>query len=83
MSIPSSHAVDWQDQTKVCEYADGLGYGLVVYKHPNRLQYNICHKADTERYDLSWVIYETRPAHGATRRAESGSAVALGEKRHG
>ena len=52
--------VDYSDLKSVIKYADNLGPGTVVYKHPMRGAFSVCHKARTDLYDMSWVAYEAR-----------------------
>lgn len=51
--------VDWNDLDSVKDYAEKLGPGMVVIKHPDRNNYNITHASRTDLYDPSWVVHET------------------------
>jgi hypothetical protein len=51
--------MDWKDLAEVKRYADALGKGCVVFKHPDRDNYNITFRTmfDRRRYaDQGCVI---------------------------
>lgn len=51
--------VDWDSLPAVMRYADELGKGQTVYKHPDRPNYNITHTERTDLYEQEWVRYQT------------------------
>jgi hypothetical protein len=50
---------DWLDLHKVIAYAKILGAGQVVYKHPERRNYNVTHVTRTDIYRREWVVFKT------------------------
>lgn len=61
--VSRTERVDYSDLESVKRHADGIGPGTVVFKHPMRGVYSICHKARTDMYDMTWVVYEVRHKH--------------------
>lgn len=57
----SPFAVNWSNFEDVCTYADKLGPGQLVYKHPDRNNYNITHSTRWKEINPAWVLYETKP----------------------
>lgn len=59
--------VDWNDKQAVCDYVKKLAGScdimMVVYKHPDRRNYNITHLCTFERnnYDKSWIVLRVPP----------------------
>jgi hypothetical protein len=59
--------INWKDKTQVCDYAKKLAgrcdTTMVVYKHPNRFNYNITHLSTFERHghDKSWIVMRVPP----------------------
>lgn len=51
--------MDFTDLAMVKALADQLGPGQVVYKHPNRPNYNITHAERLDRYEVEWVVHRT------------------------
>jgi hypothetical protein len=41
------------------KYADELGKGQTVYKHPDRPNYNITHTSRRDLYEPEWIVYQT------------------------
>lgn len=58
--VPRTERVNYSDLDSVIKHAESIGPGTVVFKHPMRGAYSICHKARTDMYDLSWVVHEVR-----------------------
>lgn len=56
----SPFAIDWKNKDKVIEYANKLGKGMTVYKHPRRNNYNIKHTDNLTSDELAWVVYQTK-----------------------
>jgi hypothetical protein len=56
-----THVVDWTDLPDVVEFADELGYGMVVVKYDDRNNYNITHlvREDLWLRDGVKLIYST------------------------
>lgn len=50
MKAKSPYKINWHDLFDVIAYAKTLGPGMVVYKHPERSNYNITFASNTERY---------------------------------
>lgn len=46
----------WQNKDKVISFAEEMGRGHTVFKHPDRNNYNICHTENEYRLDLSTVF---------------------------
>ncbi len=62
MTIPARISkVNWLNANSVKNFADRLGPGMTVYKHPRRYNYNICHTENEERLgiDPEWVVYRS------------------------
>lgn len=65
--------INWNDKASVCDYAKTLvcDTPMVVYKHPNRRNYNITHKSRFDtcgEYKPEWRVLTVLP----TRRAKRG-----------
>lgn len=52
-------AVNYFNLEAVKKYADELGRGMTVYKHPDRPNYNITHTSRRDLYKPEWVVYQT------------------------
>jgi hypothetical protein len=52
-------AVNYFSKESVIAYAKELGSGQVVYKNPERPNYNITHRSRKDLYEPEWVVYET------------------------
>lgn len=57
--LGSPFKVDYTDLKQVIAYARRLGTGQLVYKHPDRPNYNITHNTRWKEIDPAWVVYET------------------------
>jgi len=55
----SPFAIDWKDKDAVIAYAKKLGKGQVVFKHPNRANYNITFVCRPGLYEGCEIIYKT------------------------
>lgn len=44
----------------VIAYAEKLGPGQTVFKHPDRKNYNITHTERTDQYKKEWVVWQTK-----------------------
>lgn len=53
--------INWTDKESVIAYAERLGSDCVVYKHPERANFNITHKDRLDRYKSEWVVYPFTP----------------------
>jgi hypothetical protein len=51
--------IDWMDKAAVVAFANRLGTGQTVFKHPDRSNYNITHTSRTDRYHPDWVVHQT------------------------
>jgi hypothetical protein len=51
--------MDWENKDAVIAYAERLGSGQTVFKHPDRPNYNITHTSRTDRYEKAWVVHQT------------------------
>ena len=51
--------MNWESRDAVIAYARRLGRGQTVFKHPDRSNYNITHTSRFDRYEKSWVVYQT------------------------
>jgi hypothetical protein len=60
--------LDWNDKVQVCAYAKQLSVScdneMVVYKHPDRRNYNITHLPTFQRYghDKAWIVLRVPPS---------------------
>lgn len=55
--------IDWSNKEQVVKLAHKMhrpSMEQVVFKHPNRSNYNITHASRTDRYDPSWVVWPER-----------------------
>lgn len=65
MTAGSPFRINWRDLDAVIAYAKKLGHGTIVYKHPDRDNYNITHlstfmkgvKAGAD-YDEQWIVFK-------------------------
>ena len=61
--------INWNNKQAVCDYAKRLAGScnvtMVVYKHPERDNYNITHMPTFERhgYPKSWIVLRVPPTH--------------------
>lgn len=55
--------VDWNDKQSVVDYARRLHCQttMVVVKHPDRANYNICHESRKDTYQPDWVVCRIKP----------------------
>lgn len=51
--------IDWTDKNAVIAYAKKLGPGQLVFKHPDRKNYNITHCTRWKDISPEWVVFET------------------------
>ena len=51
--------MDWTNKIEVIKYAQRLGSGVVVYKHPSRNNFNITHSSRTDRFKKEWVVFSS------------------------
>jgi hypothetical protein len=62
-SVGSPFAIDWNSKDEVINYAKNLGAGQVVFKRPERNNYNITHAerffAKNSPYQAAWLVYTT------------------------
>lgn len=49
--------IDWTNKNQVIEYAKRLEGAHVVFKHPERDNYNITHLSRIDRYEKDWVVF--------------------------
>lgn len=52
------NGIDWDNISEVIVYCMTLGHSSIVFKHPDRVNYNITHKSRTDLYCTEWVIYD-------------------------
>jgi len=63
MTINSPFKVDWNNREDVIAYAKSLRHNQVVFKHPERTNYNITHAdrffTPNSKYSISWLVFRT------------------------
>jgi hypothetical protein len=62
MNRVSSGAVfgtNFNDKDAVIRLASSFGPGQTVFKHPDRVGFNITHTERTDRYEPEWVVHQT------------------------
>lgn len=55
----SPFKINWKSKDAVISYAKKLGEGQLVYKHPDRDNYNITHNTRWKEINPEWVVFET------------------------
>jgi hypothetical protein len=61
MAVSRYQKVDWFSKASVIRFAKVLGPGQTVYKHPSRINYNICHTVNEFSHKIpeEWVVFRT------------------------
>ncbi len=60
--------MSWHEKDWVIQLAKAMGKGQTVFKHPERISYNITHTVRTDLYKPEWVVFQTENEHESANR---------------